>query len=1183
LEDRTVPSVSIQFDYHFDDPANGGNGFFFSHPEARQALQASANYITSRLGDSLPLAYAVNTLISFDDPDTGTNQTFYPPQVAADTVLIYVGARPLASSELGQGGPVGETFIQGDISAVNRNPWQWIGSITFDDRPSTNWYFGTDIGGISSSQTDFYSVAMHEIGHVLGLGTSQPWKDQVQANTFIGHAAQGVFGRPVPVDPSAAHFASGTIDPFTGQAPTMSPSIQDWGGAGTRRPFTALDFAALTDIGWRVTGLEQVIGNIDSTATDAFGDKYYHLADGRLYFYNPMPRGGLTRVGSDVDSFALDARSGVYLRANGWLYYFNPVTGLHYIAPGITAFAADGAAGVYYRVTGSDGDGRLYYFDPLSGQNATLVGTDVDSIAADARSGVYLRANGWLYYFNPGTGLHPIVPGITALAADHQAGVYYRVTGSDGDGRLYYLDPLGGQNASLVGTDVDSLTTDERTGVYLRANGWLYYYEPSLHETIPGFTLGGPGSLHPIVPGMTAFTADGAAGVYYRVTGSDGDGRLYYLDPLSGQNASLVGTDVDSLTADDRKGVYLRVNDRLYYFNPATGLHPIAPGITAFAADGTAGVYYRVTGSDGAGRLYYFDPLSGLDANLVGTDVDALAADAIIGLYLQSNGRLYYYNPGGSYVPAGSPPRPITSGVTSFAADGQGGAYYLRADGSLSYFNAYNEDNTGYSHGLASSGVLSFVADGQTGVYFQTADGHLYYGNYSYFPVTNTTPLIVIESHDPADPPDTFAADGQSGIYYRVSSGALYYGNANNVDGWPHGLASGGVLSLVADGQTGVYFQTANGYLYYGNYNIPAVNDNSPLIRIESHDPAGPPDTFAADGQSGIYYRVSSGAFYYGNANNVDGSPHGLASGGVLSFVADGQTGVYFQTASGYLYYGNYSISAVNSNSSLIIIESHDPAGPPDAFAADGQSGIYYRVSSGAFYYGNANNVDGWAHGLASGGVLSFVPDDQTGVYFLTSTGGRLYYGNYSIQAVNGNSPLIPVADQVVSYGPDAPTGVHYQTADGTSHNPVPGDPPVSLSAATLPNGAVGSAYSQTVFATGGTGTKTVVYTIISGSLPGGLNFTTVSGDPGTLIISGTPTAGGSVTFQVTATDDLGGTATHTYSLIIDPAPSQAPSQTPPSSPPPTGQGPHHRRKKPTRKPKHKHQPKQQLSRGHHK
>src|SRR4029078_5457209 len=80
------------------------------------------------------------------------------------------------------------------------------------------------------------------------------------------------------------------------------------------------------------------------------------------------------------------------------------------------------------------------------------------------------------------------------------------------------------------------------------------------------------------------------------------------------------------------------------------------------------------------------------------------------------------------------------------------------------------------------------------------------------------------------------------------------------------------------------------------------------------------------------------------------------------------------------------------------------------------------------------------------------------------------------------------------------------------------------------PSGIVGTSYSQTLAAAGGTSTYT--WSVALGSLPAGLNLSS----SGTL--SGTPSAEGSFSFTIRATDSGGTqqTAQKIFNLTIAPA-----------------------------------------------
>jgi uncharacterized repeat protein (TIGR03803 family) len=86
----------------------------------------------------------------------------------------------------------------------------------------------------------------------------------------------------------------------------------------------------------------------------------------------------------------------------------------------------------------------------------------------------------------------------------------------------------------------------------------------------------------------------------------------------------------------------------------------------------------------------------------------------------------------------------------------------------------------------------------------------------------------------------------------------------------------------------------------------------------------------------------------------------------------------------------------------------------------------------------------------------------------------------------------------------------------------------IALSPSTLPAATVGAAYSQALTAVAGTGPYT--FAVSAGSLPAGLTLSSAG------VLSGTPTAAGSASFTVTATDSTGATGSQAYTLAAYPA-----------------------------------------------
>lgn len=264
LEDRTLLSVQILFDYSHDT-----NGFFTQHPEAKAILQEAAGDLTSRLSTSTPLL-----AIASSGSNSWTAKPFdpaYPAQtlsipnlsVPKDSLVVFVGGSNLPTGgELGLGGPGGfvdsgdPAFLATVQSRGQTGFAPWGGSISFDISPGDNWYFGTS-PSVPQGQADFFSVATHELGHILGIGTSSQWRSLVQSGSFIGSHAEAAYNhKPVPLDQSEpqdrnGHWANGVMSNVpdgSAQQAAMDPSIP----SGARDYFTALDYAGLQDLGWQV-------------------------------------------------------------------------------------------------------------------------------------------------------------------------------------------------------------------------------------------------------------------------------------------------------------------------------------------------------------------------------------------------------------------------------------------------------------------------------------------------------------------------------------------------------------------------------------------------------------------------------------------------------------------------------------------------------------------------------------------------------------------------------------------------------------------------------------------------------------------------------------------------------------------------------------------------------------------
>ncbi len=249
--------VRVRLDYSLDTEN------FFNTPQKRQLMQSAADLVVSQLSDSLDaiVPSGINRWsITFFHPATGNNHTVSNPTIAANELLVYVGGRALPTGSTGRGGFGGfsvegsPAFVhtvssRGELGALTSpatDVGPWGGAISFST--SSRFHFGETTIGLDQNEVDFLSVAIHEMTHLLGFGTASSWERLVNptAGDFRGPKtiAEHDGGGPVALSDELDHWSDELTD--GGQEAAMTSSLVD----GTRKFPTALDFAALDDIGW---------------------------------------------------------------------------------------------------------------------------------------------------------------------------------------------------------------------------------------------------------------------------------------------------------------------------------------------------------------------------------------------------------------------------------------------------------------------------------------------------------------------------------------------------------------------------------------------------------------------------------------------------------------------------------------------------------------------------------------------------------------------------------------------------------------------------------------------------------------------------------------------------------------------------------------------------------------------
>lgn len=270
----SAKAIHIVFDYRFDSG-------FFADPARREVLEQAARHYEARIDGELGALPPEGWIAAFPDPSRGEMLSLDDLDVPTDTIIVFVGARPLAQQKrLAMGGPGNlrlpcqllgpescllalsdEQSLSQVSSWVLRFPFRerlpalrfpalgfapWGGSLSFaDDIP---WYFGLD-PDVPGDRFDFLSSAVHELGHVLGIGTAESWGTRTPAGAFEGPESALEHDGAVPLHSDLAHWADATRGRANGR---MQPAAFTRGLApGERKLLTELDVTALLDIGWQ--------------------------------------------------------------------------------------------------------------------------------------------------------------------------------------------------------------------------------------------------------------------------------------------------------------------------------------------------------------------------------------------------------------------------------------------------------------------------------------------------------------------------------------------------------------------------------------------------------------------------------------------------------------------------------------------------------------------------------------------------------------------------------------------------------------------------------------------------------------------------------------------------------------------------------------------------------------------
>lgn len=270
-----LSALEIEFDYTYD-----GTGFF-ADGTRRQVLEAAGAAWSEKLAGvetpAIPLGTGGNTwTLSFNRPDTnaslGNNNTsLVNKPLPANKIIIYVGARPVVYDNF-----LGYAEFSWSVSGTE----SWVtsitardtgtrfasfgGAVTFDS--DVDWHFDTDPATKESfeGQFDFYTIALHEIGHLLGFTTGSAAFNRLSfGGKFGGERTVALFGGQ-PDMGTGGHWPAGMT--FQGAGLVMRPATQ----MNQRVEINPLEVTVLQDLGYVGEGRVQVVlGPADAVSAGA--------------------------------------------------------------------------------------------------------------------------------------------------------------------------------------------------------------------------------------------------------------------------------------------------------------------------------------------------------------------------------------------------------------------------------------------------------------------------------------------------------------------------------------------------------------------------------------------------------------------------------------------------------------------------------------------------------------------------------------------------------------------------------------------------------------------------------------------------------------------------------------------------------------------------------------------------
>jgi len=238
---------SIHFDYRYDEKG------FFDDSIRQNTMTAAAMIWSQHILDDFEMVPAETALRTRHPEHPSEDGFVFELSYDIDDIVILVGVAAIEYNATSNRSYTNQVEDKALLARLEERYYgsdfePWISKISFNE--TLDWFFDTTPetdDDIPEDEMDIIAVTLHELGHLLGIGTAQAFEAYVVDNHFEGPKAMEIYGGPVPLTSDGIHISGDTIL-IDVEEYLMDPGTK----IGMRKTPSILELAILEDIGYQI-------------------------------------------------------------------------------------------------------------------------------------------------------------------------------------------------------------------------------------------------------------------------------------------------------------------------------------------------------------------------------------------------------------------------------------------------------------------------------------------------------------------------------------------------------------------------------------------------------------------------------------------------------------------------------------------------------------------------------------------------------------------------------------------------------------------------------------------------------------------------------------------------------------------------------------------------------------------